>query len=137
MPQPGFVGKIGVYRGQEGLEQRGGFVDDGRLAPFEERGVGSMEQAQGLIQIPAADIQLLVDGKLQHIPALFQPQVSLTGPDVDETHIVIAVGRGKAPSAAARFDGVQNGDAFCFFQLLQLMQNAIPHDFPPYPALKL
>jgi len=67
-------------------------VDNRRAQPFEQDGVGTAQQLQGLAQIPAVDVKVAIDRHLDHITARIDAQVPRQPMDVDEAHVVVAVG---------------------------------------------
>ena len=96
-------------------------VDDRGGEPLEEGWVGAARQAQGLVQVPAADVEDLVEPPLQDVPRGLQAQVVLDGADVDEADVEVGVGRLEAPGPTTRLHGEQNPHAFGRFEATKLV----------------
>ena len=107
------------HRGDRGPLGRG-LINDRRAVPFKERGIGAVEQPKGLLQVPAVDVQGIVQLPFDHIPGLLQPQIMLQGADIDESDIVVTVRRGEAPGPAPGFDAVDDLNVLPALDRLQL-----------------
>jgi hypothetical protein len=94
-------------------------VHDGRAQPLEQRRVRLAHQAQRLAQVPAVDVEVAADRHLDHVATRCHSEVPRQAVDVDEAHVVVAVGRGKAPAAAAGFAGEQHGHFMRQFDVAQ------------------
>lgn len=89
-----------------------------------------MQELERFIQIPSIDVQEIIDRKLNHIPALIQPKILILRLDIDETDVIIAVGRGETLGSAARFHSQQYPHMFSTFNLMKLFDNQFSQSNP-------
>jgi len=92
-------------------------IDDRRFCPFDDDGIAAECQKQSLAQIPAAGIDVAFDGELDDIARRLQHEMTSDGSNIDETAVIIAVGRRKSPGTAAAFDGEQDRHALGSHQI--------------------
>lgn len=86
-----------------------------------------MQKPERLLQIPPAEIENTVHEPLQHIPERLEPQIIRFAPDVDETHIVIAVRRSESPRPAAGFHGGDDPHLLLRLDVAQPLLNVLNH----------
>lgn len=86
-----------------------------------------MEESKRRVQIPAVDIQYIIDRHFDHISRFLQLEIILRSSHIDKADIIIAVRRREPPRTAAGFHGVENPDILLLFQLGKRLQNFVPH----------
>ncbi|ARC57608.1 hypothetical protein AS850_11050 [Frondihabitans sp. 762G35] len=85
-------------------------VDDRGAQPLECHGVAFDEEPHRLGKVPPIHIEHFVQGCFDHIATGPQREVVRSRADVDETAVIVAVGRRKSPGAAPALDGPGDGD---------------------------
>ncbi|MTK39855.1 hypothetical protein GL306_10125 [Nocardia seriolae] len=111
---PGHPVTVGDFVGQRPKfvpELRLTAIDDRRHQPFDQYRVAVDQQPQRLQQIPAVDIQQPDQRRLDDIAPGPRGEVVVERPEGDEAAVVVGVGGGETPGAAAALDGEQHVDA--------------------------
>ena len=102
-------------------------VDDRGGEPLEQRRVGAPQKPQGLVRVPAVDVENLVDPPLQDVARGLQAQIVLDGADVDEADVEIGVGGGEAPGPGPGLHGQQDAHVLGPLHALQLGGDGAAH----------
>lgn len=86
-----------------------------------------MKKPQRLAEIPAVDIQIIAQWKLNHITTCFQSQIFIFWADVNKPNIIVAVWRGEPPCPAAGFNCQKNPDILCLLDFFERIQYFLLH----------
>ena len=83
-------------------------VADRTRQPLQHDRVRLHQETQSLANVPAADVEVVADRQLDDVASRMDAEIPVGGVGVDESHVIVAVGRRKAPGSAAAFDGEQH-----------------------------
>lgn len=103
-------------------------INHRRTQPFEQRGIAFPQQAQRFADVPAADVKPLVFDKFKGVFRFVDLQIIWLRADINGTHVVIAVGRGKAPCAAAALYRQQEIQRLGMGDVGEFFLNGLFHD---------
>ena len=85
------------------------------------------EQPQRFAQIPAADVEITRKHLLDHVARLEDRDVPVPVVRVDESHVVVAVRRRKAPRATAGLDRQQYANVVLALDSLEFCEDSLFH----------
>lgn len=103
--------------------------------PFKHRRIRLSEKPQSLFQFPTRQVQIVRQNFFLRILLLVNFQIPIELVNINVTHIPIAVGRSKSPSAAAAFYREQNFYFVLVFKIWNLfLFNFFNHSLKPVPA---
>ena len=91
-------------------------INHRRAQPFEQHCVAFAQKTQRLADVPGADVKPFIFNKFKSVLAFVNRQIMRGRADVKRAHVVIAVGRGEAPGAAAAFHGEKEMQVFLLCQ---------------------
>ena len=103
-------------------------INHRRTQPFEQRGIAFPQQAQRFADVPAANVKPLVFDKFKRVFCFVDLQIIFLRADINGTHVVIAVGRGKAPCAAAALYCQQEMQRLGMGDVGEFFLNGLFHD---------
>ena len=98
-------------------------VHDRRIGPLHHIGVPLPNRQHRLFQVPAVDVEHLIQLPFDHIFHRVDAKILLGRMHIDEPHIIIAVRRRKPPGPAAGFCGEQYFDIVARLDLVQILLN--------------
>lgn len=67
------------------------------MLPLKQGWIGVVQQAQRLLNIPAVDVQGIVELPFDDVANGVRTQARFGRAHIDKAHVIIAVGRSKAP----------------------------------------
>ena len=103
-------------------------INHRRTQPFEQRGIAFPQQAQRFADVPAANVKPLVFDKFKRVFCFVDLQIIWLRTDINGAHVVIAVGRGKAPCAAAALYRQQEMQRLGMGDVGEFFLNGLFHD---------
>ncbi len=115
-----FGGEVGGDEVSPGGEEVGAFeVDDGGVEPFDEGGVGLLEEAEGFGEVPAGEVEVSGEHLFDDVSVGVDGEVAVGGVGVDEADVPVGVLAGEAPGSGAGFDGEEDGDVVILLDLVE------------------
>src|SRR6185503_2242529 len=106
-------------------------IEEWRRKPFEKRRVRLGEKPKCLSYVPPTEIDLIDDRLFNNVPPCLQVdgEVPMWRANVNESYVVVAVARGKAPGTTAGFNCAQDANITRRLDHLESVS-----DFSPYSA---
>ena len=103
-------------------------INHRRAQPFEQHCVAFAQKTQRLADVPGADVKPFIFNKFKSVLAFVNRQIMRGRADVKRAHVVVAVGRGEAPGAAAAFHGEKEMQVFLLRQGGEFGGDGLHHD---------